>query len=285
VVAEYYLLRSDLDNAQKYISAANSIDSTTTYTTSITAQVEYLQARQAIAQQDWGTARNLLMSALNNSEQELAASRLLIEVELESGNLGEAQRLINNLMEQYPAEDTLLLAQARLYELQGDPAKALQYLQSKWYNNASPTLAYNIYQRLNPDPEKQVDFLIKWSRQQPDNDRPLSYLALNAQRSGNNTVAINYYAQAAQLNPRSPSTLNNLAWLYYETNNPLALETAKKAYQLAPDNAAILDTYGWILVVNGKRQEGIELLEKALELATPSDIEGIKSHLSQAKSG
>ena len=42
--------------------------------------------------------------------------------------------------------------------------------------------------------------------------------------------------------------LNNLATAYQQEKNPLALEYAEKAYKLAPDSPAVLDTLGWILV-------------------------------------
>jgi Tfp pilus assembly protein PilF len=41
------------------------------------------------------------------------------------------------------------------------------------------------------------------------------------------------------------------------------LETARQAYALAPESAAVQDTLGWILVEAGKVAEGLPLLEKA----------------------
>ncbi|MDB4576388.1 tetratricopeptide repeat protein, partial [bacterium] len=58
---------------------------------------------------------------------------------------------------------------------------------------------------------------------------------------------------------------------------------AAKAYQLAPDTAAVADTYGWILYQNGEREQAIELLERAVELDS-SNAE-IAAHLNEAKNG
>ena len=61
--------------------------------------------------------------------------------------------------------------------------------------------------------------------------------------------------------------LNNLAWAYQQVKDARALETAERAYKLAPDNAAIADTLGWILVEQGNTKRGIEVLQKAVTAA------------------
>ena len=57
--------------------------------------------------------------------------------------------------------------------------------------------------------------------------------------------------------------LNNLAWLYQQVRDPRAEATAKRAYDLAPEVAAIADTYGWILVEAGKASLALPILERA----------------------
>ena len=57
--------------------------------------------------------------------------------------------------------------------------------------------------------------------------------------------------------------LNNLAWLYYQSNDARAEATAAKAYQMSPADASIADTYGWILGERGKVAEGLKILKTA----------------------
>ena len=59
------------------------------------------------------------------------------------------------------------------------------------------------------------------------------------------------------------------------------MELLKKAVELAPENAAVLDSYGWVLVKNGKKAEGLVYLEKAYQLA-PEEAE-IKAHYEEVK--
>lgn len=74
------------------------------------------------------------------------------------------------------------------------------------------------------------------------------------------------YEEADRGNGSSdPAVLNNLAWVYSQLNDQRAEATARKALALAPQNWAIMDTLGWVLVQNGNYDEGISLLEAALE--------------------
>jgi predicted Zn-dependent protease len=57
--------------------------------------------------------------------------------------------------------------------------------------------------------------------------------------------------------------LNNLAWLYQQVRDPRAGDVAKRAYDAAPSIAAIADTYGWILVEEGRIEEALPILKKA----------------------
>jgi len=64
--------------------------------------------------------------------------------------------------------------------------------------------------------------------------------------------------------PDHAATLNNLAWVYQQKKDPVALEYAEKAYKQAPDSPAILDTLGWILIEKGDAERGTSLLQKAV---------------------
>ncbi len=79
--------------------------------------------------------------------------------------------------------------------------------------------------------------------------------------------------------------LNNLAWILHQQNDPRALGYAEQANKLKPDNAALLDTLGWIRVEQGDVARGLPLLQKAVDLAPGAPV--IRYHLAVglAKSG
>lgn len=107
-------------------------------------------------------------------------------------------------------------------------------------------------------------------------------LATAYQQQNDNKEAERHYKAMLNEQPDNVLALNNLAFLYFQQNNPQALELAKKAYDKAPESAAILDTYGYILIKQGQHKEGLTILEKAASLA-PS-VNDIQFHLAEAYS-
>ena len=58
----------------------------------------------------------------------------------------------------------------------------------------------------------------------------------------------------------------------WRASDPRALETAKRAYDLDPNKPEVADTYGWIMLQNGKVQEGLSALQQAY-VAYPTQSE------------
>jgi tetratricopeptide (TPR) repeat protein len=88
------------------------------------------------------------------------------------------------------------------------------------------------------------------------------------------------YLLALQAGNDSASLYNNIAWVEIEFLNgdpEVVYEFAYKAYVREPDNADILDTYGWVLFKMNKPAEAVKYLEKALSKAP--DIFCIHYHL------
>ena len=67
--------------------------------------------------------------------------------------------------------------------------------------------------------------------------------------------------------PDNPAMLNNLAWSLSQSKDPKALGYAEKAVKLAPEQPALIDTLGMLLVDKGDTARGVELLQKAVSLA------------------
>ncbi|RGP39486.1 hypothetical protein BPTFM16_02871 [Altererythrobacter insulae] len=65
--------------------------------------------------------------------------------------------------------------------------------------------------------------------------------------------------------PNNAIVLNNLAWNQFKLKQTAqALINIEKAYQLQPDNLAIQESYGVILIANNKLDQGITILEQAI---------------------
>ncbi|CAA9890575.1 conserved exported hypothetical protein [Candidatus Methylobacter favarea] len=89
-----------------------------------------------------------------------------------------------------------------------------------------------------------------------------------------------HYKAILDQQPDNVLALNNLAFLYSQQNDPQALGLAKKAFEKAPESAAILDTYGYILIKQNQPKEGLPILEKAASLAPKAN--DIQFHLAEA---
>lgn len=132
-------------------------------------------------------------------------------------------------------------------------------------------------QKKTPDAVKLLESALAKA---PKNGAVRFKLATLQQAAGNNAQAESHYKTMLSEQADNVLALNNLALLYAQQNNPQAIELAKKAYEKSPDAAAIADTYGYILVKQGKAAEGLSILEKAARVAP--DASEIQYHLADA---
>ncbi len=81
--------------------------------------------------------------------------------------------------------------------------------------------------------------------------------------------AIDEYKSLLDEMPKNSSAdaLNNLAFILAESGEKLedALEYAKQAYEIRPNNPEYLDTYGYVLYLNGKYSEAEEYMYEAIQ--------------------
>lgn len=114
------------------------------------------------------------------------------------------------------------------------------------------------------------------------NDRRIRMLVAESNFTrGQYKAAITHYEALLQRDPKNFVALNNLAIAYHAVQDGRALDTAEKAHKIVGDNAAVLDTLGWILFQRGDRDRGLPLLRKASGMAP--DSREIKAHLEQAE--
>jgi putative PEP-CTERM system TPR-repeat lipoprotein len=110
--------------------------------------------------------------------------------------------------------------------------------------------------------ERPEAVLLDWLKTHPSDALVRVALAEHYQAAGDRRGAIAQYEQAVKV-LQAPALLNNLAWLYQEAGDPRAQELARRAYQEAPENHGIADTYGWILLNSGNIGDSLPILEKA----------------------
>lgn len=221
-----------------------------------------------------GQAREALQKALNIQPEWLPAVGALAFLEVQEGNGAAALNRLSALKQTHPNNPALLALEGEVYlVLQKYPEAAAAYEAAAKVRPA-PELATKIYQaRVAGRLPKPLEPMEQWAREHPENIGFRNMLADAYIKNGDMRPAAEQYQQILQRQPKHIPSLNNLAWLYYEMGDQRALATAREAYALAPQSAAIMDTLGWILVRSGQVAEGLPLLEKAASPANaPAEI-------------
>ncbi len=113
--------------------------------------------------------------------------------------------------------------------------------------------------------------------------------ALRAQDRNDLKAAIDSYETAVKSGDKSGVAANNLAWIYaeQETNLDRAMALAQKARDLAPENAGVLDTVGYVHLKRREFTQAVSALENAVQMASRQPegqqlLNDIKRHLAEA---
>lgn len=236
---------------------------------------------QAIAG-EFGAAEDSLNQALALNPNFVDALAALVPLHLRAKRYPDALKVAQQVQKQAPKapagfvlEGDVLMTEkkfpqaARAYETALGMAK-----------NSASMLKLHAANTLAGKPEEADARLTQWLKEFPEDVAIRVYAAESAMKRGNHKDAISQYEWLRQKQPDNVLVLNNLAWAYFQTKDARALETAERAYKLAPDNPSVSDTLGIQLVQTGNVKRGLELLEKAAKAAP--NVPEIRFHLAQA---
>lgn len=108
--------------------------------------------------------------------------------------------------------------------------------------------------------------LVAYLQQRPLDSEARIYLAQAYQSEGMLEEAKAQYANIIEHSPDNFVALNNLAWIYHQTDDLRAETMARRAFHLRPKNGSVVDTLGWILASKGEYKDGIGYLRDAVKL-------------------
>jgi Flp pilus assembly protein TadD len=151
------------------------------------------------------------------------------------GKIDEGRELLRNTRTDKPEERIRMrIAEAVLLRDAGRVQEAFDFLE----------------QRLAEDPE-QADFIYE--------------TALLAERLNKLELMESRLRRLIELRPDYPSAYNALGYAYADRNErlPEARQLIEKALALSPDDAAILDSMGWVLFRQGELPEALSYLERS----------------------
>lgn len=228
-------------------------------------------AEVQVRTKDYDGALASLHSALtlqpNNLEIWSAVATTYVRAGRIEAGLGEAKKLKQNASraEGWVVEGDLLAAQRKWAE-----AVAAYKAASEKKPSTITIVKLQSAQMAANQPKDALATARRWLKEHPEDQ-------IVRMRLGQQLIALKDYPAAiaelkvaANAAPNNIEALNNLAWAMSEAGDPKAVETAARAYALAPSSSAITNTYGWVLVQHGDVKRGVDLLRQAVQLS-PDD--------------
>lgn len=201
------------------------------------------------------------------------SSRLaLVRLKALRGDGAGAREMLNEAKEKFPEDPEVIGAAGWLALRTGNPSEASNFLaEASRYALSSPLVRdrANALWQVGKWSEGLAE-LKSWIQQHPTDSGVLFDLAsyqivLHQTKEAHKTLE-----QIVKHNPKHAKALNNLAWLDRSDNPEKALSQAKMAYQIAPEDPDILDTYGLILIDHGEFEHALKLLNSSLAKAPNS---------------
>jgi putative PEP-CTERM system TPR-repeat lipoprotein len=234
-----------------------------------------------MASKDFATAERTLRKALEVRPDYVDAQRRLVALEVQRDRIPQALEIAKTVQKQRPQD-------AAGYVLEGDV-----HARKKAWTPAIAAYRAGLKQVDTPDLAIRLHAALRASGQGAEADRLATsrlekkpqeitfrlYLAESALAARDYKAAMDHYQALVAAQPENATWLNNLAWAAGRQNDPRALEYAEKANGLRPNDPAIMDTLGTLLVEKGDTQQGIALLRKAS--AAAPDMPALRLNLAK----
>lgn len=232
-----------------------------------TAHERLAQALLAVG--DTNGAKNALRIGLTDNPDSTSLVMQLTNLLQRLGEPGAALKAAQDWQRRHPSLAIGDVMVANVLEQQGKFRDAATSLSSAFKKEMSTTtiIALARTRMAAGNGETAVQELQKWTVDHPQDVAARDALASMLIAQKRFDLATRESEELLKLQPNSPIILNNLAWLYSKGNDPRALDYAERALALAPRVPSIMDTAGFIMISQGKFDQGIPLLRQAYEMS------------------
>ncbi len=228
---------------------------------------------------DTGNAREVLKKANLTSPEDLNIISAWIDLELSTERYEQADKLIDKMATFDPDGSSTATLKARLLTAKKEfsgAAKIYEEILASHPKNGLVIGAAILYLRAEQT-TKGINLLRKWHSENPSDALVGVKLAEILTTHKYRDEAIQVYQELLNHHPDYPILLNNLAWIYRNTDSQKAISLSKRAHELAPQSPSIADTYGWLLYRKGEYKAAHAILSRAAKSGTAS----IRYHLAE----
>ena len=273
--------------ARAYLAAGDTQQARTAYAKLVKRQPASAEALTQVAElqvlmQNNAGALESLRKALAIKPDLIEAQRMMIALNLDASRTPEAIAVAREMQKQHPKDSIGFIVEGDIRADQKAWTEAAAAYRNGLNRVGTTDLAVRLHAALrfgakDADAEK---FAASWLNSHPDDFGFRVYLADVVMVQKDYPSAARQYKAILERRPNDVQVLNNLAWVLGEQKDPKAIDYAEQAVKLAPDNPAVLDTLGVLLVDSGNVKRGVELLYKAVSLAP--DVADIRLNLARA---
>lgn len=274
-LADFYLEQNDYRQAVIYLETLVEEDPAN----------ENMKLRLSLVywQLQWFDKARLLLSDLMDrypTSSEIAF--YLGELEVERKDFDSALVYYKKISPDYSKYDQMVSRVAFLYRQQKRNSEAEVFLLEAMRLRPDAVAFYPILAALYEDQNKLESAKLALERGEklfPMDESILYYLGFVYDRLGEKNKGLEIMERLLVVNPSNANALNFVGYTLLDRDENLsrAAELLQRAVALRPDDAFILDSYGWLLYRQGNRQGAMKNLEKAFALKPDEGV--IAEHL------
>lgn len=228
------------------------------------ARYRFNLGRAQFLADDRAAAAESFAQAAKLEPQWVDANMAAVRLALELKQHDEAKQIAQAMVERLPKEPRswLLLGDSQM--MTGQPNEATSSFAKSYALRASAAAAVREHlARMSSKTARPEQPLLTWLAREPSDLNVRRRLADFYQQSNAADEATEQFELIVKAAPNDVASLNNLAWLLAENDTKRAETLARRASAIVPQQPAIADTLGWVLIKAGKFAEASEILKRA----------------------
>ncbi len=231
------------------------------------APIRHMMAMAATVSGDNKRAEQELQRALALDENYLPSRIALARLALATGSIPEFETQLEKLTALAADNPDVLLLQAASAQRAGNKQNALKLAEKAFViaPSTATVVAVASYQEAAGDQAAALERYRVWLDKNPDDITARMAFANTLQLAGRLDDASQQYAAVLEADPVNVIALNNQAWILREKDSAQALEYARRAAELAPDSADVLDTLAMVEYASGNYARAQRSIERALK--------------------
>ncbi len=208
-----------------------------------------------------------------------------------NGNLQEAQKEFDSLLQSNPNDPNPLLAQIQLL-IDDEQWSEIKTKITNWYQqhpgDIQPpiSIARNLTAIENVNARRTAEEILRQVLQQNSNSyEAMSVLAILLEINGRSDESAEIYRRILEIRPDDLVAVNNLAWIMSEKQqrHQEALTLAQKGLERAPNYVDLIDTRGLVYFRLGEYSKALEDFERCIRLYPSGAPSGVTTRFHMAQ--